>query len=128
MRLLAVCLSVLVLLAGFTVATVIDTRDGPDPFEPHPPDSDSEREAAALATRFADAVAREDAPAACRLAAGALAREMRCTTKRPLLSDCRGTVFHAKEDDDVVDVRMELCHLRVADGRVIERVPMVGYA
>ena len=80
MWLLAVCLSVLVLLAGFTVATVIDTRDGPDPFEPHPPDSDSERDAAALATRFADAVAREDAPAACRLAAGALAREMRCTT------------------------------------------------
>jgi len=128
MRLLAVCIAVLVLFGGFTVATAIDTRNGPDPFEPHPPDSDDEHAAAALATRFAEAVSRQDARAACRLAAGALAREMRCATAHPLLSDCRGTVFHAKQEGDVVDVRMELCHVRVAGERVIERVPQVGLA
>ena len=128
MRLLAVCVAVLVLFGGFTVATAIDTRNGPDPFEPHPPESEKEHAAAAVATRFADAVARKDPQAACGMAAGAIAREMRCTTARPLLSDCRGTVFHAKADGDVVDVRMELCHLRVVDERVIERVPLVGYA
>jgi hypothetical protein len=128
MRLLAVCVAVLVVFAGFTVATVIDTRNGPDPFEPHPPDSDEEDAAAAIATRFADAVSRDDAAAACRLAAGGLAEQMRCATPRPLLLACSGAVFHAKEDDDAVDVRMENCHLRVVGQRVIEWVPLVGLA
>ena len=124
MRLLAVCVAVLVAFAGFRVATVIDTRNGPDPFEPHPADSDAEHAAAALATRFAEVVSRHDAAAACRLAAGALAREMRCSGTRPLLITCVGPVLHAKEDGDAVDVRMESCHLRVARGRV----PLIGYA
>ena len=101
MRLLAVCLSVLVLLAVFTVATVIDTRDGPirsSPIRRIPtPNARRPRSRRGSPTRWRARMLRPRA----RLAAGALAREMRCTTKRPLLSDCRGTVFHAKEDDDV---------------------------
>jgi hypothetical protein len=116
--------------------TAIKTVRGID--EPHPkvelhaPETDDEYAAARVGLDYALATQRRDPAAACRFTADPLARELRCAT-RPRFRLCRGErVYHAKEDDDVVDVRLDECHLKVArrDGawRVIEEVPQVGYA
>ena len=107
-------------------------RKRPEPWVPQPPETFDERAAATLALRYAEQMQRRDFAAACRLAADPLARELHCSTRPREGGRCDGGVIHAKEDGDVVDVRLEMCFLRVArrDGqwRVVEYVPLVGYA
>jgi hypothetical protein len=132
MRVLAVCLGVLSLFVAGITATVIDNLDaggGYEVLDVHPPETADERAAADVGLSYAQALSRHDEATACRLAVERA--DSRCADGHRCGD--RPHVFHAKEEGDWIDVRLDSsCSLRVAerDGRwrVIEDVELIGYA
>jgi hypothetical protein len=133
MRLAATGLVLAVLVAIgaplYTMHVLNDDGEPGKPFDFHPPKTEREHAAATLTLDFAAAMQRQDAKAACRLAADQAARALRCTSAHPKLKHCGTHIYEAKEEDDeTVATQVAFCALKVRRGKVVEYQPVGGLA
>src|SRR4051794_28265204 len=107
---LVIAVAVAIGVPMYTVHEVTKTGEPEPPSDFHPPKTKRERAAATLTLEFARAMQRDDAKAACRLAADDVARALRCADDHPPTVKCQPHVYSAKEaDDDAVDVHTGFC-------------------
>jgi hypothetical protein len=121
----------LVVAVAAPVYTVHELRDGDQAkmFDFHPPTTKREHAAATLTLDLVQAMQRDDAKAACRLADAQAARALRCASAHPKLKHCGTHVYEAEEEnDETVAVSVAFCAFKVRRGKVVEWQEVGGVA
>jgi hypothetical protein len=133
MRLALIGLVVAVAFAiGAPLYTVHELTDGEpaEMFDFRPPQTADQLVAVTLSLAFVDAVRRDDATAACRLAADEAVRVLRCARAHPRAVKCGSNRVYdvEQERDDVVAVLVGTCRLEVSARRVAAWEQAAGLA